>query len=240
MIGLFPERSPCRITNDSKFFTLNLYSWNNYIDQPVGVGFSIITVTTVFSHPSQGTTTSTLTLQGGPSSHLIEEIPKRRGPTIGVHEHSDKSIHFRGPHHPQRPLVFHPSTSGNHLPAVASARACIPVFFANSARSFPSVDVCSWCLRLLPLCPGISERKLECSAAALGYPLITCAVSTSKSSKISYARCSMEKVGGIGTEEEEPWSLCSNKMIGKDWRETWEGPRDQRAMFVSMESESIC
>ena len=46
MIGLFQEHGPCRITNDSSSVTLNPYSWNNeanilYIDQPVGVGFSV-------------------------------------------------------------------------------------------------------------------------------------------------------------------------------------------------------
>lgn len=49
MLGLFQENGPCRINNDSTAVSLNPFSWNTvantlYIDQPVGVGFSVGTM----------------------------------------------------------------------------------------------------------------------------------------------------------------------------------------------------
>ena len=46
MNGLFQENGPCRVKNDSSGVDHNPMSWNNvanvlYIDQPVGVGFSL-------------------------------------------------------------------------------------------------------------------------------------------------------------------------------------------------------
>lgn len=54
MVGLFQELGPCRIRNDSTAVDLNPYSWSNnsnilFIDQPLGVGFS------VSSSPAVGT-----------------------------------------------------------------------------------------------------------------------------------------------------------------------------------------
>ena len=46
MIGLFQEIAACRITNDSSTLVNNPYAWSNnsnllFIDQPLGVGFSV-------------------------------------------------------------------------------------------------------------------------------------------------------------------------------------------------------
>ncbi|RPD78050.1 serine carboxypeptidase [Lentinus tigrinus ALCF2SS1-7] len=45
MVGLLTENGPCRLNDDQKTVTLNMYSFNQvsnvlYIDQPIGVGFS--------------------------------------------------------------------------------------------------------------------------------------------------------------------------------------------------------
>lgn len=49
MIGVFQENGPCHVTLDGNETFLNPYSWNNisnmlYIDQPIGSGFSYVTI----------------------------------------------------------------------------------------------------------------------------------------------------------------------------------------------------